>query len=545
MILLKFIKNKSINQINFFGMLSGALFIIVFAALVIIQEYVRYQSDIVELEEKFYKNQRDLIVSETHRALHYIQYKHLTHDPEKKSLEALQKEIVDAIEQMRDERDGTGYVFIYTFDGINIADPILKQNAGRNLIDFTDIHGKKVIKELIDISQYPNGGFVEYVWNKPITNKPAPKISFAQAYTPWKWMVGSGIYLDTIKEVIQKRKSEHAERMVNFSMSVVVAAIILFVVVTALSNKIASLIRIEAQSFIHFFNRAATRHESIDSSKLLFSEFQTISQYANTMLDEIHEKTNELQELNKNLELKVEEKTALLKQKADALMKLIESQDKFVKNSIHEIYTPLNIIFANIELMQMKHGETPHLQKIGAAAKVIHNIYNDLNYMIKKDRTEYETAPVDLSTFVLSRVDYFDEVALGNGLQIQTDITPELFVEMNEIELQRVCDNNLSNAIKYSYENKTIHIALHRENNDIILIFENSGKEIENPEKLFDRYYREHESRGGFGLGLSIVKEICEKNEIHVSVESSQGITRFLYRFKQFMPKGDHENPSA
>lgn len=545
MALQKFIRNKSINRINFFGMLSGALFIIVFAALVIVQEYLRYQNDISELEKNFHKTQRDLIVQETNRALHYIQYKHLTHNENEKSLQELQKELIDAIEHMRDERDGTGYIFIYTFDGINIADPILKQNAGKNLINFTDIHGKKVIKELIDISQYPNGGFVEYVWNKPITNKPAPKISFAKAYMPWKWMVGSGVYLDTVEEVILKRKSEHAERMLNFSISVVIGAIILFMVVTALSNKIASLIRMETQAFINFFNRAATRHESIDSSQLHFSEFQTISQYANTMLDEIHQTTNELQELNKNLEARVEKKTALLKQKADDLLKLIEAQDKFVKNSIHEIYTPLNIIFANIELLQMKSQDSPHLQKIGAAAKIIHNIYNDLNYMIKKDRTEYKTSPLNLSQFVMERVDYFNEVALGNGLQIQTHISPELYVEMNETELQRICDNNLSNAIKYSYENKTVSIYLHRGKNDIILIFENYGKEIENPDKLFDRYYREHESRGGFGLGLSIVKEICDKNSIYVSIESAQGVTRFFYRFKQLMPKGDHENPSA
>lgn len=545
MLLQNFIRNKSINRINFFGMLSGALFIIIFAALVIVQEYLRYQNDISELEKNFHKTQRDLIVQETNRALHYIKYKHLTHNKHEKNLQALQAEIIDAIEQMRDERDGTGYIFIYTFDGINIADPILKQNAGKNMIGFTDINGKKVIKELIDVSQYPNGGFVEYVWNKPITNKPAPKISFAKAFMPWKWMVGSGVYLDTVEEIIRKRKSEHAERMLNFSISVVVGAIILFMVVTALSNKIASLIRMETQAFINFFNRAATQHESIDSSQLQFIEFQTISQYANTMLEEIHQTTNELQELNKNLEARVEKKTALLKQKADDLLNLIEAQDKFVKNSIHEIYTPLNIIFANSELIQMKYEDSPHLQKIIAAAKIIHNIYNDLNYMIKKDRTEYKTTALNLSQFVMERVDYFNEVAIGNGLHIQTHISPELYVEMNETELQRICDNNLSNAIKYSYENKTVSIYLHREKNDIILIFENYGKEIENPEKLFDRYYREHESRGGFGLGLSIVKEICDKNTIRVFIESAQGVTRFFYRFKQLMPKGNHENPSA
>lgn len=99
---------------------------------------------------------------------------------------------------MRDERDGTGYIFIYTFDGINIADPILKKNAGKNLLDIEDPNGKKVIYELIEVSKAKEGGFVEYVWNKPVSNILAPKISYAASYEPWRWMVGAGVYLDDV-----------------------------------------------------------------------------------------------------------------------------------------------------------------------------------------------------------------------------------------------------------------------------------------------------------------------------------------------------------
>lgn len=54
---------------------------------------------------------------------------------------------MDTIENMRDTSEGSGYIFIYTFDGVNKADPILKQNAGKNLINLKDPNGKLVIKE--------------------------------------------------------------------------------------------------------------------------------------------------------------------------------------------------------------------------------------------------------------------------------------------------------------------------------------------------------------------------------------------------------------
>ena len=138
-------------------------------------------------------SRKKFIKNETKRALRFIQYKYNTNIH--KDLKSLQNEIVEVIENMRDLNNGTGYVFIYSFNGINIADPILKNNHGKNLLNFTDPNGKKVIKDLIDISKKPNGGFVSYVWNKPTTHTLSPKISYATSFKPWNWMLGSGVFI--------------------------------------------------------------------------------------------------------------------------------------------------------------------------------------------------------------------------------------------------------------------------------------------------------------------------------------------------------------
>jgi signal transduction histidine kinase len=60
---------------------------------------------------------------------------------------------------------------------------------------------------------------------------------------------------------------------------------------------------------------------------------------------------------------------------------------------------------------------------------------------------------------------------------------------------------------------------------------QNCGEKIVAPEKLFDRYYREDKARGGFGLGLNIVKEICDTHGVAIEVLSDEEQTLFRYTF--------------
>jgi signal transduction histidine kinase len=103
-------------------------------------------------------------------------------------------------------------------------------------------------------------------------------------------------------------------------------------------------------------------------------------------------------------------------------------------------------------------------------------------------------------------------------------------VDISRVELTRLIDNNLSNAIKYSSQNSTIVVVL-SENR---LSFSNLGKPIENHKTIFDKYVRENSVIGGHGLGLSIVKEIAKNNFISINLTSTLdgGGTKFLYIFK-------------
>ncbi|MEN4045306.1 HAMP domain-containing sensor histidine kinase [Sulfurimonas sp. NWX367] len=217
---------------------------------------------------------------------------------------------------------------------------------------------------------------------------------------------------------------------------------------------------------------------------------------------------------------------------AKPFQRINKQLDNFIKDSMHEINTPLSIINVNIDLYNRKYEQNKYMQRMKAAAKVLSNIYNDMDYLIKYERLHHEKKDIDLAEFLKERIEYFNEVAKMKNIQINASIQECGMVYMNDKELQRLIDNNISNAIKYSYENSNIDITLFRKNEKCHLSFKDYGVGIEKVEKIFSRYYREDSSKGGFGIGLNIVKAIIDKENIELEIESlpKQG-SLFIYTF--------------
>jgi len=218
---------------------------------------------------------------------------------------------------------------------------------------------------------------------------------------------------------------------------------------------------------------------------------------------------------------------------AKPFQKMNKQLDNFIKDSMHEINTPLSIINVNIDLYNRKHEQNKYMQRMKAATKVLSNIYNDMDYLIKHERISYQKKEINLSTFLKERIEYFNEVAKMKNITIHTSIKECGMIYMNDKELQRLIDNNISNAIKYSYENNKIDIKLYIKNDRCHLSFKDYGVGIEKIEKIFSRYYREDNSKGGFGIGLNIVKSIIKKENIELRIESlpNEG-SLFLYIFQ-------------
>ena len=149
--------------------------------------------------------------------------------------------------------------------------------------------------------------------------------------------------------------------------------------------------------------------------------------------------------------------------------------DNFIKDSIHEINTPLSIINVNIDLYNRKNEPNKYMQRMKAAAKVLSNIYNDMDYLIKNDRLDFEKETIDMAEFLHERIEYFSEVALMKNIKLMSNIEDSVYLFINPKQFQRVVDNNISNAIKYSYESSTIEINLFVEDGICFLSFKDYG----------------------------------------------------------------------
>jgi c-di-GMP phosphodiesterase len=213
---------------------------------------------------------------------------------------------------------------------------------------------------------------------------------------------------------------------------------------------------------------------------------------------------------------------------------LITSQKQFLKYAIHETNTPLSIIMGNIDMFEIQFGKNKYLTNIEIAMKNIFSIYDDLSYLVKKDQVNKATHRINLIDFIRSRIDFFTQTAIRFKSKFEFICNyDEIILNFNEIKLQRIVDNNLTNAIKYTLPNETIYVILriiNKENCDLII--ESRSAQILDPQKIFEEYYREELSQEGFGLGLNLVKRICSEENVGIKLESGENWASFTYTFK-------------
>lgn len=198
--------------------------------------------------------------------------------------------------------------------------------------------------------------------------------------------------------------------------------------------------------------------------------------------------------------------------------------EQFFNDAMHEIRTPLGIIQFNLDMLSqtVKKSNKALLYRTQAATKSLTSIYEDIEYFIKNKNVEFLKEDMNLSLFLRGRIEFFDVLAKIKGITLKSDIEEEIYYRFNRIEAQRIIDNNISNAIKYSKQNTLINISLKKSDKVISLIFKDQGIGIPDVSKIFKRYFRGDEIKGGFGIGLNIVDVICKKYNIKIEVKSEQ-----------------------
>jgi len=206
------------------------------------------------------------------------------------------------------------------------------------------------------------------------------------------------------------------------------------------------------------------------------------------------------------------------------LKKALQLTQEFSRDILHDFNTPLASLRLNIGLLKAPPSESKKIQRIEQSIERMIALGDNLRSYLEGHPLQKET--IELHILLQERIGTMQK--LYPSITFTLDDTP-LFVEGNRDALIRIIDNILNNASKYNRENGCVWVGINPHTQTLHI--EDNGKGIEHPEKIFDRFYKEHER--GLGIGLHIVKKLCDelKIPIHVTSIVDQG-THFTLEFR-------------
>jgi len=198
--------------------------------------------------------------------------------------------------------------------------------------------------------------------------------------------------------------------------------------------------------------------------------------------------------------------------------------DRFIKDTTHELNTPVSAILSNIEMIDTDRLEpktAKKIRRIEIGARTISTIYQDLTYLALNHKIVSEDTDVDLSALVRERVDYFRILAESKKIAIETDIQPGIKLHIDENKMARLVDNLLSNAIKYNRRGGEIFVRLRP--GELLVKDSGIGMDEKQIKEVFKRYKRFDSGAGGFGIGLNIVAMIAQEYNLKIEISSQRG----------------------
>ncbi len=185
--------------------------------------------------------------------------------------------------------------------------------------------------------------------------------------------------------------------------------------------------------------------------------------------------------------------------------------DNFTKSMIHDLNTPITTAKLNVTALlkeDLNTNQNRRLNRILQSLQMIQTLENRLKNTLITAKVEYHDQKLSLSKLC----EHFKE--RSSLIRLQCD--KNIFIKADEVMIVRLIDNLISNAIKYNKNNHPIDIKLFENRVSIT----DQGCGIAHPNRIFDPYYRENSTMSGLGLGLGIVKEICNHYKIKIDVKS-------------------------
>ncbi len=203
----------------------------------------------------------------------------------------------EMLERMSDRRFGEeGYIFINTYDGVaKITNGKIVEES-INLWDMEDPKGVKVIQEERRAVKNPEGNFMYYHWRKLHNDSIAPKMSFVKGVPEWRWMVGAGVYIDDIDDIIDGKKTDLKKKIRSQLITIVIILAFTLLVLYLYTFYLSKKAKKALSTFQDFFRRASEKNVRINPSDVPFKEFQEMALLINHLLDNLKQSKTKQEE---------------------------------------------------------------------------------------------------------------------------------------------------------------------------------------------------------------------------------------------------------
>jgi signal transduction histidine kinase len=468
-----------------------------------------FEEESIRVEKEYIQRQENILKKEVDYVINYME-QHVSRNT-KLTQEELKNEMLRYVETIRYGKHG--YIWIHDTTYYLRAHPFRQESLNTYDIDLKDAMGTLITKQFIDETiKKPDGVFIEYYWQKPEELHFSKKLGFFRLYKKYNWVIGAGLYVDDIQKSISENKKLLEERIDRYIRLVVFISIFVILFI----------------GLISFFMSKKTTE--------VFQKYK----------ENVKKKELLLEDINKNLELKVQIAIEEVQKKDRAMLhqSRLARMGTMLSMIAHQWRQPLSEVSGILmELETASKFKKADDEMIQESVKESNKLIQFMSYTIDDFRNFFKPDKQKVHFYIedscYEAISLISASIKNYNIMLNRKIICNCEIYGYKREFAQVLLNLMSNAkdalIQREIKNPMISLEVdYIDGYSVVTVKDNAGGvEKEYMDLIFEPYFTTKSSLKGTGLGLYMSKMIIEKNMSgELSVENTSDGAIFKVKIK-------------